>query len=158
MSGARAKFGILDPQTGSIKYKGVVSQISYGLTYEYQAATILGRFSPASVQHTAVDVVTITATSWRNFDHGPHVEMALPRIQDLLLYEPITLVVTDRASEKTGVADPRVAVIYGVIPVSYATGFVAKNLSEMSNTYVGLLVNDESTINAEDPTAVAFPA
>jgi len=158
MSGARARFGIFDPQKNSIDYKGIVSQVSYGVTYEYQAAAILGRFTVASIQHTAVDVVTINANGWRNFKHGPHVEMSLPKVQDLLLYEPIVLVLDDRAAEADGEQEFRFAVIHSVIPVAFAGGSVAKNLSEMSTTYVGILVDDESVKNFEHPSALQFPA
>lgn len=157
MSGARSKFGRYDPVTNSVIYLGVVSQISWNVTYDFQVASILGRFSPASIQYTAVEAVGIQATGWRNFRHGPHREMGLPAVQDLLLHEPIVLVVTDRQSEALGVQDPRMAVIHSVLPISAAQGLTAKNLSEMNIGYVGLLCDDEDTKNFEHPTAMAFP-
>jgi hypothetical protein len=43
MSGARAKFGIVDPATGKARYLGIFNNVSYGLTYDAQPAYILGR-------------------------------------------------------------------------------------------------------------------
>ncbi len=84
--------------------------------------------------------------------------MSLPAVQDLLLYEPLVLVVSDREAEARGLAETRVGIIHSVLPIAAAGGFVAKNLSEMSNTYVGILVDDETTKNFEHPTAMQFPA
>lgn len=156
MSGARAKFGIFDPQTGESRILGTVSSVTYGLTYEAQPAYVLGRFTAGTIQHTSVDIVHITASGWRNFGLGAHKEMSLPQVQDLLLYQPIELFVVDRATEAQG-GEPRVAKIRNVLPVSFSGGFSAKSLSEMGTNYVGILVDDESVTNAEHPTAVQFP-
>jgi len=157
MDGASAKFGIFDPQKNSVTYKGIVSSVSYGVTYDHQVAAILGRYTPAAIQHTAVEAVGIQATGWRTFEHGPHVEMSLPKVQELLLYEPIVLIVTDRRAEAQGNQNSRTAVIHSVIPVSYSTGFTAKNMAEMNVSYVGILIDDESSVNVEHPTAMQFP-
>jgi hypothetical protein len=156
MSGARAKVGVYDAQTGETKFIGMFSNLSYGVTYDVQPAFILGAFGAAEIDYTAVDVVNISASGWRIIGHGWHVDGRLPRVQDLLLHEYLELVVVDRASEAQGL-DPRIARIRNVRPTSGQGGFSSRSLSEVTLTYMGLLVDDESVENAEHPTAATLP-
>ncbi len=156
ISGARAKVGIWNATTGESKIIGSISNISYGVTFDVQPAFILGRFTAASLDYTGADVVQITASGWRVFGHGWHIDGQLPRIQDLLLAEPIELVIIDRQQEALG-GEPRVAKIRNVRPTSGSGGFASRALSEMTHTFVGLLVDDESVTNAEHPTAADLP-
>jgi hypothetical protein len=156
MSGARAKVGVYNATTGKSEIIGTISNISFGVTYDVQPAFILGRFGAAAIEYTAVDVVQITASGWKVFGHGWHIDGHLPRVQDLLLAEPIELVVIDRQQEALG-GEPRVAKIRNVRPTSGSGGFQARSLSENTYTYVGLLVDDESVTNSEHPTAANFP-
>jgi hypothetical protein len=156
MSGARAKVGIHDANDDNTSWVGIFSNVSYGVTYDVQPAFILGRFSAAEIDYTAVDVVQVTCSGWRVVGHGWHKEARLPRVQDLLLHEYLEMVVADRQQEALG-GEPRVAKIRNVRPTSASGGFAAKALSESTHTYVGLLVDDESTTNAEHPTASDLP-
>lgn len=143
MSGARAIVNILDKNTGLPKAVGIFNSFSYGVTYDVQPAYILGRFSAAALDYTAVEPVNITAGGWRVIGHGPHTEGLLPNLKDLLTTEQITLIVVDRATNK------KVASISGCRPTGYSTAVSARQLQEMTNTYMGLLVDDEDTINEE---------
>jgi hypothetical protein len=44
-----------------------------------------------------------------------------------------------------------------VRPTGYSTTISARNLEEITVTFVGIFVDDESTQNAEDPTSVDLP-
>lgn len=156
MSGARAKVGIHDPQTGETRIIGLFHNVSYGVTYEVQPAFILGRYSAAEIDYTSVDVVNISCSGWRVVGAGWHKEGRLPRVQDLLLHEYLELVCIDRQAEALGTT-PRIAKIRNVRPTSGSGGFSARQLSESTHTYVGLLVDDEDTENAEHPTAADLP-
>lgn len=156
MHGARAKVGVYDPTTGETKIIGMFSNVSYGVTYDVQPAFILGRFSAAEIDYTAADVVQITASGWRVVGHGWHVDARLPRLQDLLLAEPIELVVIDRQQEALG-GEPRIARITHVRPTSGSGGFESRQLSATTHTFVGLIVSDESVTNAEHPSAADLP-
>lgn len=156
MSGARAKVGVYDATTGQTQIIGIFSNVSYGVTYDVQPAFILGRYTAAEIDYTAADIVQITASGWRVIGHGWHKEGRLPRVQDLLLHEYIELAVIDRQTEALG-GEPRIAKIRNVRPTSGSGGFSARQLSESTHTFVGLLVDDEDTTNAEHPTAADLP-
>jgi hypothetical protein len=152
MSGARAKFGILDPATGQAKYLGIFNNVSYGLTYDAQPAYILGRYSPAEIDYTAQEPVQITASGWRVIDHGPHADGKVPNLKDLLKHEYLTLTIVDRQNPSKNIA-----VFRDVRPTGYSTTISARNLEEITVTFVGIFVDDESTANAEDPSALDLP-
>ncbi len=152
MSGARAKFGIVDPKTNKAKYLGIFNNVSYGLTYDAQPAYILGRYSPAEIDYTAQEPVNITASGWRVIDHGPHAEAQVPNLKDLLRHEYLTLTIVDRQNPNRNIAQFR-----NVRPTGYSTTISARNLEEVSVTFVGIFVDDESTPNAEEATALELP-
>lgn len=156
MSGARAKVGVHDPLTGTTRIIGLFSNISYGVVYDTQAAYILGRYVAAEIDYTGVDIVHITASGWRVRKHGVHVDGLLPRVQDLLFHEYLELVVIDRQAEALG-EEPRIARIRQVRPTSGGGGFTNRQLSEATLSYVGILVDDEDTVNGEHPTAADLP-
>lgn len=156
MTGARARLGIYNPATGKTRTVGIFNNISYGLTYDTQAAFILGRYSAAEVDYVAQELVTLTASGYRVIDHGPHAEAGVPKLQDLLTHEYLTLAIMDRQREANG-ADGTIAKFHSVRPTSYSTTISVRNLEEVTITFVGILVDDESTTNTEHPTAVDLP-
>ena len=156
MSGARAKVGVHDPLSGETKFIGIFSNASYGVNYDVQPAFILGRYSAAEIDYTAVDVVNLTCSGWRVIGHGWHKDGRLPRVQDLMLHEYLTFVVVDRQQEALGQA-AGIAKINHVRPTSASGGFSARQLSEANFTYVGLLTEDEDTINTEHSSAADLP-
>lgn len=156
MSGARAKLGIYDPSTGKTRVVGLFNNVSYGLTYETQPAYILGRYSPAEIDYTAQNEVSISCSGYRVIDHGAHVEAGVPKLQDLLTSDYIELAIIDRQREASG-ADGRIAKFRQVRPTGYSTTISARNLEELSVTFVGILVDDESTTNNENVGSTDLP-
>lgn len=156
MSGARAKLGIYDPATGKTRVIGLFNNVSYGLTYETQPAYILGRYSPAEIDYTAQNEVSIQCSGYRVIDHGPHTEAGVPKLQDLLNADYIELAIIDRQREAQGL-DGRIAKFRQVRPTGYSTTLSARNLEELSVTFVGILVDDESTTNNENAGSTNLP-
>jgi hypothetical protein len=156
MSGARAKLGIVDKATGQPRIIGLFNSVSYGLTYDTQPAYILGRFSPAEIDYTAANEVNIQCSGFRVIGHGAHREASVPKLQDLLLHEYIELTIIDRQREALG-QDARIAKFRNVRPTGYSTGMNARNLSELTVNFVGIMVDDEDTTNTEGPLATALP-
>jgi hypothetical protein len=136
VSGARALVQVFDGETPTTI--GIFSQVSYGITYEYGTAFVLGRYSAASIDYTSLDVVQMTCHGYRVVGHGWHEEARLPYLSDLMLPKVLKFQILDRA---TGAA---VATITNVLATSASGGYTARQLSEMQVTYVGLLVTDES--------------
>lgn len=155
VSGARAQVQVYDPTSGQANTIGIFSQVSYGLTYEYGTAFILGRFSAASLDPTSVDVVQMTCHGYRVVGHGWHTEARLPYISELLNPSYLTFQIFDRATQSV------IAKITNVLPTSASGGYTARQLSEMQVTYVGLLVTDESdpsfALNTETAGASVLP-
>lgn len=151
MSGARAKVSIYDPMTGQAKVVGIWNNFSYSVNYDVQPAFVLGRYSAAALETTGVEPVSITAGGWRVVDHGPFVEGRLTNVKDLLTQEYLTLSVIDRQTRRT------IATIHGCLPTGTSTTLSARQLQESTNTYMGLLMDDESTVNTEASSATQLP-
>jgi len=150
LSGARAKLGFFDGN--QVNYVGIFSDCSYGVTYDVQPAWILGRYSAAELDYTAMEVVHVTANGYRIVDHGWFADAKFPSLNQLMNFGYLTLSVLDRQTNK------EIARIDYVKPVGATGGFNARQLSTSTHTYMGLLVSDESQPdNTESPGAMSLP-
>lgn len=156
MTGARGKLGIFDPSTNTVEIVGLFSSVSYGLIYDVQPAYILGAYAPAALEYTSQEPVNVTCSGWRSIGHGPHKTARVPRLSDLIFQDSLELAVIDRLLE-TGGADARIAKIREVKPTGYTTALTARQLEEMTSTYVGRLIDDEDTTNTEGAGAASLP-
>lgn len=156
MSGPRALVGVYDPSTGKTRVIGLFSNISWNLTYETQAANILGAYAPVEIDYVGQNEIPITCSGYRVIDHGAHAEATVPKLQDLLTHEYIELTVIDRQRQAQG-KDGRIAKFRNVRPTGYSTGVSTRNLSEMTVNFVGIKVDDESTTNEESAGAASLP-
>lgn len=143
MTGARAKFGIYNPNTGDTKYLGIFNNLSWGLTYDAQPIYILGRLSPAEIEYTSQEPVHITASGWRVIDHGPHVDGQVPKLQDLLSSDYITLTAMDRQTGKN------IATFRKVRCLGYSTTLASRTPEDITISFVAIMVDDESAQNAD---------
>jgi hypothetical protein len=150
ISGARAKVLIVDPNTGKSGVIGIWNNFSYNMTVDVQPSFILGRYSAAALTTTGVEPVSITAQGWRIVNHGPFVDGHLMNIKDILKQESLMMQVIDR---QTGAP---IATIIGCYPTGTSSTVSAKQLMEMTNTYVGLLLSDESAENNEAGDSTSF--
>ena len=116
-----------------------------------QPSFILGRYSAAELTTTGVEPVAITAQGWRVVDHGPMLEGGFTNVKDLLTQEYLLLQVFDRQTKKY------VANIRGCLPTGFSSTVSAKQLQENTNTYLGLLMDDESMQNNEASDAADLP-
>ncbi len=143
VNGARAVVRIAGPGGKAGQPIGIFSSFSYGLNYDVQSVFILGRFSPAELGYTAQEPVRCTASGWRVVGNGPHVAASMPNLSALLDHEYIQIDVLDRQTGRV------IAIIRDVRPESYSTTIAVKALTEVTHTFVGLIVDDESTRNVE---------
>lgn len=155
MTGARAQLIVADPTTGTGKVVGIFNNISWGLAYDVQPIYVLGRYSPAETVYTAQESVSITATGFRVVGKGAHVSAKVPNLKDLMNHEYMELAVFDRQSTTSaGNGSPvMIAKFHSVRPTGYSTSLSARGVEEITINFVGLLVDDESTENAELPLA-----
>ena len=145
LSGARAVVRINN------KPIGMFSSFSYGLTFDVQAVYILGRYSAAETGYTAQEPVRCTASGWRVVGNGPHAAASMPNLRDLISHQYIQIDVLDRQSGKV------IAIIKDVRPETYSTTIAVKSLTEVTHTFVGLVVDDESTKNTESQGHTDLP-
>lgn len=154
MSGARAIVSVTGKDTTGNQYAkpiGIWNNFSYSINYDVQPAFILGRYSAAELITTGVEPVSITAGGWRVIDHGPFVDGMLTNLKDLLTQEYIVITVYDRATQK------KIATIHHCLPTGFSSGLSSRQLQESTNTYMGLLISDESADNDEASSASDLP-
>ena len=156
MSGARARVGLYDPTTGLTRIVGLFSNVSWNVTYETAPAFILGRFSAAEIDYTSMDPISVTCSGYRVIEHGPYVETGMPKLQDLLTSDYLSLAIIDRQREALGL-DGRIGIFKQVRNTGFSTAISARNLEEITATYVCLGFDDESTVNVESPTSTDLP-
>lgn len=147
MTGARAQLIVADATTEDGKVVGIFNNISWGLAYDAQPIYVLGRYSPAETVYTAQEAVNVSATGFRAVDAGPHVSAKVPNLADLMNHEYMELAVFDRQSNQ------QICKIHSVRPTGYSTSLAARGVQEVTINFIGLLVDDESTENAELPGA-----
>lgn len=151
MHGARAKVGIVDPNTGLVQVVGIYSNVSYNLTYDTPPVYILGAYAPAAIENVAQEPVSMTCTGWRVVDHGAHVQGKVPKLADLLTSEYLQMVIIDRQTNK------RICTVRDVRPTGYSTAISARQLEEMTMGYIGRFCDDESTDNSERFDSTTLP-
>lgn len=122
---------------------GCFTNVSYGVNYDVQPSFILGRFSPAELTYTGQDAISVTATGFRIVSAGAYVSAALPKLQDLMTHEDISLAIFDR---QTG---QQILTVIGVRPVSYSSAQQARSVSDFSVSYLGTIASDESGAQGE---------
>ncbi len=138
-TGARAKLGIVDTTNDTTKTVGLFTSVSYSLRYDASPVYILGKFAPAEIDYTAQEMVSISCSGWRVIGSGPHAEAGLPKLEELLTHEYLTMQISDR---QTGAV---MATFSQVRPVSFSTTVSARQLQEMTVEFVGILVGDETS-------------
>ncbi len=96
---------------------------------------------------------------WRGFrdiEHGPFVEAGLPKLQDLLLSEYISLDIFDRQREALGLP-ASIAHFKNCRATGFNTTISARQLEEVTVHFVSLGMDDESAINSEGAFATDLP-
>ncbi len=143
MHGARAQV-ILNGKT-----VGIFTNVSYGMQYDIQPAFILGRFSAAELAYTAAEPIGISASGWRVIDQGPFTASGgtMPKLQDLLTAEDMSFAIYDRQSDKL------IMTVVGVRHQGFNTSIAPRALEEMTLSFMGLRLSDETAENNEAPGA-----
>ena len=132
LTGARAQLII------NGKIVGLFTSCSYNVTYDANPAFILGRYSAAEITYTAQDVISVDATGFRVIDAGPHAVASVPKLQELLNHEDISLSLIDRKTGKNFMT------VVGVRPMGYSSSVTARGVVEVSARFMGLRAEDEA--------------
>jgi hypothetical protein len=125
------------------KIQGVFTSVTWGVSYDAVPSYILGRFSPAEITYVGQEAINVNATGFRVIDNGAYVAAGLPKLQDLMTHEDITLAIYDRETGKA------VMTVVGVRPTGYTSGVAARSISDFSASFSGMRASDESGENNE---------
>jgi len=116
----------------------IFDSCTYAVTVGAEAIHILGRYSPAEITQTSYEAVTVNCSGFRLIGNGGHKLPKMPKLQDLLNLENVTLSMSDRQDTSKPIMD-----VKNCIPINYSTGANAKATSRIQVTYMGTHAADE---------------
>lgn len=132
---------------------GIFDSCTYAVNVGAEPIFTLGRFSSQEITPTSYEAVSVNCSGFRIIGQGGHVLPKMPKLQDLLQLETVTLAMVDRQSDAS--AEP-VMTVQNCIPVNYSTGANAKATSRIQITYLGTHHSDEAGAQDEGD-AVTLP-
>lgn len=145
MVGARAKVYVNN------QLVGIYETCTYNMNIGTEPIHLLGRYSPDEITPTSYEAVTVSCSGFRVVGQGPHVLPAVPKLQDIIALEGVTLTVVDR---QTGLA---ILTAIGCVANSYNGNHNARATSRVTVNYTGLRISDESGDQDESAGAVSLP-
>lgn len=122
---------------------GIFDSCNYAVNHGAEPIHVLGRFSPAEIAVTSYEAVTVNCSGFRLIGNGGYILPKVPKLQDLLQLEGITLTMVDRDINSGADGKPTM-VVQNCVPVNYSTGANAKATSRIQITYIGTHAYDES--------------
>lgn len=125
---------------------GIFDSIDFSTNVGTEAIHLLGRYSAAEIVPTSYEAVSLNCSGFRLIGNGGHILPKMPKLQDLLQLETVTIAVTDRQGSAN--AAP-ILVAQNCVPTSYGTGYSAKATSRIRISYMGTVAYDESGIQDE---------
>ena len=131
---------------------GVFDSCTYAINIGAEPIHILGRYSPAEITQTSYEAVTVNCSGFRVIGNGGHILPKVPKLQDLLQFEYVTLAMVDRQSED----NTPILTVQNCIPINYSTGANGKATSRIQVTYLGTHASDESG-DQDEGDAVNLP-
>ncbi len=146
-TGARAKLFVDNVLVG------IFDSCTYATNIGAEPIHTLGRYSPQEITPTSYEAVSVNCSGFRIIGNGGHVLPKMPKLQDLLNLETVTLAMVDRQADAN--AEPAMTV-QNCIPVNYSTGANAKATSRIQITYLGTHASDEAGAQDEGD-AVTLP-
>lgn len=129
------------------KLVGTFESCTVSNTTSTEAIHLLGRYTPAEIAITAREAVNITCAGFRVAKNGKTLLPAVPKVQDLLNFEPFTITVVDRQSPAN--APVVLETIIGCVPTTDNTNYNAKATSRVNISYMGIISSDESGTQSE---------
>jgi hypothetical protein len=141
---------------------GIFNNVSFGVQYDISPVFILGRTGAAELVYTGMEVVQVQASGFRVMQHGPFATVdsstgsaLVPKLQEILNYTDLVVSLHDRLEP-----DPdksTIMTLTNVKPQGFTSSVGARGLQDISVTFQGLHLSDESGSNNEDPTAADLP-
>lgn len=137
LTGARAKVYVNN------QLVGIFESCTWNRSYGTEAIHLLGRYSPDEIAITSSEAITLSCSGFRVVGNGVHVLPAVPKVQDLLNFEALTITVVDRQTGST------ICTVIGCVPNGDNGGVNARATSRVTVNYIGTIMSDESGDQAE---------
>jgi hypothetical protein len=128
------------------KLVGIFESCSVANTTSTEAIHLLGRYTPAEIAITAKEAVNVTCSGFRVAGNGKTVLPAVPKVQDLLTFEPFTIAVVDRQASSNPLP---LETVLNCVPTSDNVNYNAKATSRVNISYIGTISSDESGPQSE---------
>lgn len=112
---------------------------------------ILGSHVAQENAITAMEIVNVNCSGWRSVGQGKHILPKVPKVQDLLNFEPFTMTVVDRQTGQT------LETITQVTPGTNNTNYNARATSKVNVSYVGIINYNEDGEQSENASAASLP-
>lgn len=129
------------------KLVGVFESCTVSNTTGTEAIHLLGRYTPAEIAITSQEAVQVSCSGFRVAGNGINILPAVPKVQDLLNFEPFTITVVDRESPAN---NPVVLeTINNCVPSSNNTNYNARATSKINISYIGTISSNESGTQSE---------
>jgi len=125
---------------------GIFDSCDYSVNVGAEAIHLLGRFSPAEITPTSYEAVSLNCSGFRLIGNGGHILPKMPKLQDLITLETVTISVVDRSAQAGSLP---ILTVENCVPVSYGTGYSAKSTSRIRISYLGTKAHDESGVQDE---------
>jgi hypothetical protein len=130
---------------------GLFNSATVSYSYGTEPVHILGKFDPASIVLHSVDAVSISCSGFRLAGNGPKILPKVPKVQDLLLFEGMTMTLVDR---QTGA---ELETILNVTPASTNVNYSARASSTIQINYLGTIGYTEAGAESENGSASDLP-
>jgi hypothetical protein len=130
---------------------GIFETCTFNRSYGTEAIHLLGRYSPSEIAYTSAEAVTLSCSGFRVAGNGVHVLPAVPKVQDLLSFEPFEVTVTDR---QTGDV---ILTAHNCSPNGDNGNHNARATSRVTVNYIGTIMDDESGTQSESQGATDLP-
>lgn len=130
---------------------GIFETCTFNRSYGTEAIHLLGRFSAAEIPYTSAEAVSLSCSGFRVAGNGVHVLPAVPKVQDLLQFEPFEVTVTDR---QTGDV---ILTAHSCVPNGDNGNHNARATSRVTVNYLGIIMDDESGTQSESAGATDLP-
>lgn len=130
---------------------GIFESISVANSTGVEAIHLLGRYTPDEIAITSKEAVNVTCSGFRVVGQGKHVLPKVPKVQDLLGFQPFTITIVDRQTGEV------METILGVVPTTDNVNYNAKATSRVNINYMGIRASDESGSQDEGTGAVSLP-
>lgn len=144
MTGARSKVYV-DNQL-----IGIFDSCQYNTSIGVEPIHLLGRFSPDEITPTSYEAVTLNCSGFRVVGNGVYTLPKVPKVQDLLSLEGVTITVVDRQTGKA------ILTAIGCVATTANGGYNARATSKVQINYTGLRLSDESG-DQDESGAVSLP-